>query len=180
MESAGPLPLDLPRIRREARLRSHENEAFRLHIRQYKTAVFDPLVHRIAAEVSARIDCTQCGNCCRELHPAVQQEEVPRLAACKGMSPQAFEAAHLTLAESGEYHLLHQPPCLFLEGNRCSIYAQRPESCAGFPHLDVPDQKFRFRRLLDQYGRCPIVYYTVEGLKIALEFDPAKTNQADL
>jgi uncharacterized protein len=170
MDSENTLPIELEFIREESRSRAHENDAFRVFIRQFKSSEFDFILHRIADEITARVDCTACGNCCRELHPAVLEEEIPTIAEAKGISKEAFTEQFLNLSENREYHVLNHPPCVFLDGTVCSIYARRPVSCGGYPHLDVADQKFRIRRLMDQYGVCPIVYFTVELLKKELGF----------
>ena len=46
----------------------------------------DSIVHRLFEMVSMEIDCTTCGNCCKEASPALEQEDIERLSSCLGIS----------------------------------------------------------------------------------------------
>jgi len=82
--------------------------------------------------------CRRCGNCCRAGHGRVwfEPEELPAMAAARGMEEQAFAALHVTRV--GERLSLREGPhgrCSLLEGlNECSVYEARPEQCRSFPY----------------------------------------------
>ena len=56
---------DLKIIESVAREKDDENWEFRSFLKQHDYGIdkLDAIVHRITDEVSAQIDCTQCGNC---------------------------------------------------------------------------------------------------------------------
>lgn len=85
--------------------------------------------------------CHRCGHCCRvgSGHVWVKPADVPRMAAVKGVSAEAFTrsyvkqvGARLSLREKTD------GSCCMLEGNsHCSIYADRPDQCSRFPYWDA-------------------------------------------
>lgn len=145
-----------------------ENKKFRKYLRNFSSAQLDPQVQKIYAEVSAEIDCTQCGNCCKKLEPGLSNEESKRLAQCKGMSHADFLSHHV-LQENDELAYLKAKPCIFLTQNKCSIYAQRPVSCADYPHLNKPNFKYN-RNVWINAEICPIVFNVLERLKTESNF----------
>ena len=145
-----------------------ENKKFRKHLRNFSSTQLDPLVQSIYKEVATAIDCTQCGNCCTQLEPGVSPDETKVLASCKGMKHDDFLAAHV-LKENDEVSYLKAKPCIFLSEKKCSIYAQRPASCADYPHLNKPNFKYN-RNVWINAEICPIVYNVLERLKIASAF----------
>lgn len=84
-----------------------------------------------------RFACTRSGRCCRIGHGRVwvAAEDLPRLAAARGMELAPFVARHvvrvedrLSLCEGADGR------CSLLEGlNECSVYEARPERCRSFP-----------------------------------------------
>jgi Fe-S-cluster containining protein len=81
--------------------------------------------------------CSGCGDCCRWTGSVLLSDaDLPRLAAHLGLSEQAFIDGHTRLAPNRkQLALLDQldGSCVFLEGNRCRVYAARPEQCRTFP-----------------------------------------------
>ncbi len=67
------------------------------------------------------VPCGDCAACCRDLH-AVLDPTVDRVAYTVEVLP------------DGRYALARKPDgtCLYLDGHRCGIYAQRPAVCRGF------------------------------------------------
>ena len=164
-EKPAALEINLEKIKREATEKREENEAFRQRIKRLKSPEFDALIHETASDVYTRIDCTRCGNCCKVLQPAIVEEEVPRLALKKNCSSEEFIDNFLELAETKDHFVMRKSPCVFLSELKCTIYTDRPSSCADYPHLLKEDQKFRMRRVLNHYGSCPIIYHVIEILK---------------
>ncbi len=120
-------------------------------------------MHRIAGEVSAQIDCTQCANCCTIMGTGVTPEEIERLAPVLGLTPQEFEKRH-TETEFGE-RSISTCPCPFLKDKRCSVYEQRPATCREYPHLFKEDISSRMMQVVYNADCCPIDFNTLERLK---------------
>jgi Fe-S-cluster containining protein len=62
--------------------------------------------------------------------------------------------------------------CVFLDGNDCSIYEDRPETCRNFPHLvrgsgSIASRMWQF---IDRATYCPIVYNSLETYKLISGF----------
>lgn len=159
--------LQLPHI---AKAKHAENLLFREHLRAFPNAKVDECTHQLYKKIAASIDCTQCGNCCRKLEPEISADEAQRLATLHTTSLEDFLQTHTQSDNSKDLLFLTAKPCLFLNGNICSIYTQRPSACADYPHLHHPNTKYRMKRILAQYAICPIVYEVVEGLKSAFSF----------
>lgn len=144
-----------------------ENIFFKKHLRNISSAEIDEKIHALNEEVSARVDCTQCANCCKRLEPGLEPNEIEVLAQQKQMPAELFKQAHV--AFDGEALFLKTKPCMFLDECKCSIYTYRPAACAGYPHLDGKDMKYK-RSLWSNYSTCPIVFNVIEALKSQLNF----------
>jgi Fe-S-cluster containining protein len=144
-----------------------ENIFFKKHLRNFSSEEIDAHIHRLNTEVSAQIDCTTCANCCKKLEPGLEPNELETLALQKNMPPDVFKQQYV--AFDGEAQFLKTKPCMFLADCKCSIYAVRPAACAGYPHLDGKDMKYK-RSLWSNYGVCPIVFNVLEALKSELQF----------
>ena len=158
--------IDLETIRQLAEEYEEDNWDFRSYVKgwlDWGDEKFDELVHRIAREVSAQIDCTQCANCCTIMGTGVTPEEIERLAPVLGLTPAEFEKQH-TEIDLGE-RTISTCPCPFLKDKLCSVYEQRPYECRGFPHLLKEDVRGRMISVVHNTDCCPIVFNTMERLK---------------
>jgi Fe-S-cluster containining protein len=144
-----------------------ENIFFKKHLRNYSSAIVDEKIHALNQQVSVQIDCTQCANCCKKLEPGLELDEIENLAAKKQMPEADFKAKYIGF--DGEAQFLKTKPCLFLADCKCTIYEVRPAACAGYPHLDSKDLKYK-RSLWSNYSICPIVFNVIELLKKELNF----------
>ena len=126
----------------------------------------DRLFHRLQAEVSAEIDCTECARCCRELSPVLKAKDVERLARRLRVPNPEFRKAHLR--EDGEGLVFARTPCPLLDGIRCSCYRDRPEDCRSYPHLHKKGMTRRLLGVLENAGVCPIAFTVLERLKAEL------------
>jgi Fe-S-cluster containining protein len=108
-----------------------------------------------------------CANCCKKLEPGLEASEIETLATLKQQEIDAFKQQYV--AYDGEALYLQTKPCMFLDDCACTIYENRPAACAGYPHLNQPDMKFR-RTLWENYSICPIVFNVLEQLKEELGF----------
>jgi Fe-S-cluster containining protein len=137
---------------------------FAKKVKQIPLSRFDEIAHPIVKEITSKIDCTQCGNCCRHQEPGVSEDEIERLSTCKNIPVKEFKDQFVAWDKEG-ISFLFQKPCTFLHGNICSIYTQRPGSCADFPGLHRPRLKWRIKQVEENYSICPIVFNVVEKLK---------------
>ncbi|MEP6757473.1 MAG: ABC transporter permease, partial [Chthonomonadales bacterium] len=79
MPDIKPLVTDLKRVFSLARRKRRENFDFRTWVKSelpMPDGQLDATVQRVAREVSAQIDCTTCGNCCRSLQIAVDNDDI--------------------------------------------------------------------------------------------------------
>jgi Fe-S-cluster containining protein len=149
-------------LEKKATSKAVENIFFKKHLRNFTSHQVDALVHNLDKEISPQIDCTQCGNCCKKLEPELSTDEIEKLATLKQESPEQFKQKHVL--HDGETHFLKTKPCIFLNERKCSIYLSRPQACAGFPHLDLKEFKYK-SSFWNNYNLCPIVYNVIESLK---------------
>jgi len=160
---------DLKEIARLSDLNWDRNVDFRTFLkcssRWADDGKLDALVHEILAEVTAAIDCTACGNCCRELGISVEDDEIERLAGRMGVSAEEFESRHVAVDNDYGEKFMPETPCPFLGGTLCTIYEDRPSVCSEFPHLHKNDFSSRLLGVLDNCSICPIVFNVYEELK---------------
>jgi Fe-S-cluster containining protein len=127
----------------------------------------DALVHRLHEEVASQIDCCACGNCCREILPALNDDDVNRLATGLGTTPDEIFTRHLTRNADGDL-TFNRRPCPFLSGNRCQVYEHRPDMCRSYPHLQQDEFIFRLAQAVCNCSICPISFNVYERLKAEL------------
>jgi Fe-S-cluster containining protein len=127
----------------------------------------DSIVHRLFELVSIEIDCTICGNCCKEVSPALDQEDIEILARGLGTSIDQFRQQFLVENDKdfSEGFIFNKKPCPFLKENLCSHYELRPEDCRSFPHLHKEEFVSRLINVIQNYAVCPIVFNVYERLK---------------
>lgn len=158
---------DLVQIRRLGEKKRPENERFRKHLKSRNNWV-ERRFRIIAGQVADAIDCTSCGNCCREATVKVVYRDIERLARFVGMKPREFTDLHVVESPE-EGHILRRTAegCPFLVGNTCSVYPARPGACQDFPHLTSNDGSLvsRMWQMPDRATYCPIVYNTLEVYK---------------
>jgi Fe-S-cluster containining protein len=126
-------------------------------------------VQRLNQSIEPRINCTDCGNCCRSLLINVTAPEADSLAGHLNLSRASFDALYLEKGFSGNM-LINAIPCHFLEENQCSIYAHRFSGCREFPAMHVPGFQQRMFTTMMHYARCPIIFNIVEQLKDTMGF----------
>ncbi len=163
---------NLKKIKQTAREKEDENWEFRSFLKGYDIGIeeLDSIVHRLFEGVYREIDCTACGNCCREISPVLEQEDIERISPGLGISPEKFKERFLVKNDKNysEGFIFNKKPCPFLKGNLCSHYELRPETCKSFPHLHKEEFVFRLMGVIENYARCPIVFNVYEQLKAEL------------
>lgn len=168
------LEKDPARIRQLARERDEENWRFRSFLKQSDMDIeeMDAIVHRIHEEVAGRIDCTECGNCCRRVLPFLSKTDTERLASGLGISVGELADRHFEYNEEEEAFTFNRRPCPFLADDRCSVYEFRPDECRSYPHLHKDEFVFRLMGVVFNYEICPIVFNVYERLKEELWHAP--------
>jgi uncharacterized protein len=151
------------------KINEDENEHFRDFLEQNDPDMIDELVMAMNEQVSAKIDCTQCGNCCRALMVNITPPETERLAAHLNMPLETLKETYIEESMQGNM-IMRSMPCPFLGGNSCTIYEHRFNECREFPHLHKPRFVHRLFGTLMHYGMCPIIFNVVEWLKIETGF----------
>lgn len=158
---------DPVRIRELAQEKEKENWRFRARLKRSDllSDELDAIVHRLTAEVSSKIDCNLCRNCCRELGAALDAAEITRMAQAEHLTPAEFKREYLGEHSADRKLVVRQRPCPFLSGNACRHHDIRPRACVEFPHLHKPEFRTRLITVVFNTWVCPIVYNVYELLK---------------
>ena len=134
----------------------------------------DRILRRIAEGIENEIDCTQCANCCRVATVKLAPRDVERLAKVLRISREKFLAEYAMESEEEGVILRRNEAsgCIFLNGNECTVYDDRPGSCQYFPHLVRSPGSIASRmwEMIDRACYCPIVYNSLEAFKQHLRF----------
>jgi len=149
-----------------------ENDQFQSFLRQVDSQELDKAVFDLSETISPKIDCTDCGNCCKSLMVNIDESEADNLAQHLGKSREDFDEAYISKGESGRM-VINSIPCHFLVDNSCSVYEHRFAGCREFPAFHVPDFKKRLFTTYMHYDRCPIIFNVMENLKLNLQFNPS-------
>jgi hypothetical protein len=125
----------------------------------------DEKVQKLHKEVFEKIDCLDCGNCCRTLGPRILDRDIDKLSRFIKIRPSEFVLKYLRIDEDNDY-VFKSMPCPFLgSDNYCSVYPARPKACIEYPHTD----NRKFIQLLDLTIKntftCPAVHEIVERFK---------------
>ncbi len=169
-------PIQLRQLANEKADENYEFRQFLKHHRELSSAEVDRLVFGISEKVWKTIDCTTCGNCCREVSPLVNEVELERLACHQKMTHPEFASKFLKPSESGQEApwTMRERPCPFLKANRCTVYEHRPGNCRDYPYLDKPDFTSRTLSMIGRLDVCPAVFEVWEQLKRATGFRPRR------
>lgn len=168
---------NLEEIARLSELNWDRNIDFRTFLKcssRWSGRRLDSLVREILAEVTAEIDCTACGNCCREMGAAVDSDDIERLARRVGITPEEFEERHVAADNEDGEKFMPETPCPFLGDNLCTVYEDRPTVCREFPHLHKDDFWTRLLGVVSNTAMCPIVFNVYEELKRRTKWRPRR------
>ena len=127
----------------------------------------DSIVHKLYKEVVTQFDCQKCGNCCRIMRPALEKDDISKLAAYLSITPKEFEKKYIEKDERENEIVFNKIPCPFFDDNscNCTVYPARPENCRSYPHLYKNDFVNRLIGICGNCFVCPIVYNVYELLK---------------
>jgi len=132
---------NLEKIRELSKKKEDENWKFRSFLKwtDISPRKMDSIVHGLYQEVSKEIDCRTCANCCKELQPVMDENDIQKLSKGTGISIIEFIEKYLTKSENSEEYRFNASPCPFLVNNQCSHYDHRPKECRSYPHLHKKD-----------------------------------------
>jgi uncharacterized protein len=162
--------INLNFIAQEAIEKENENIRFRSFLKQKDSTYVDEAVAPIAEHFTKAIDCTACGNCCKNIMISVDDVEINNIANALNEDVKTCKLKYFDSSTESDMILINAIPCHFLKDNKCTVYANRPSACSSFPHLDLPNFTSRLFSMLDGYGVCPIIYHTMEELKAWFDF----------
>ncbi len=129
-----------------------------------KIVGLDVKIHELHDHYSSRIDCLQCGNCCRTLGPRITLKDVEKMAKSLRIKPNDLIDKYLYTDEDGDL-VFKSMPCPFLGAdNYCSIYEARPKACREYPHTDRKKFHQIYHLSVKNASTCPIVYEVMEGI----------------
>lgn len=115
-------------------------------------------------EAFEKIDCLQCGNCCKNYSPRFKTTDIKRISKHLRMKEGDFIESYLNLDTDGDY-VAKTAPCPFLGAdNYCSIYEHRPSDCARYPYTNEDVLLKRPQLTQKNSTVCPIVHYVLEHL----------------
>ncbi len=158
---------DLIQIKRFGEKQRDDNQKFRAWLKRHNFV--ERRLKAIAQDVEEKIDCTSCANCCRVATTPVTERDAERLARFLRVKLSAFLRDY-TVETEDEGRILNRNEngCVFLEGNLCSVYEVRPNTCELFPHLVKGNGSLlsRLWHMPDRAVYCPIVYNTLEAWKV--------------
>jgi len=170
---------DLAEVRRLGAAKRAENVAFRRYLAAHHRPV-EPF-QILAVEIQQHVDCTTCANCCRYSVVSVGQAEMEAIGGHLGLGAeevrQRFTEPDRDAATSRVLKS-NKKGCVFLEGNRCTIYPARPKACRDFPHLAVGTHSLggRVSSLCRWAAWCPIIYNALESYKRVTGYHHSKAS----
>ncbi|WP_066631407.1 YkgJ family cysteine cluster protein [Labilibacter marinus] len=147
------LEIDLKRIDALSKQRREENIEFRFYLEGQDVEKIDNIVHRLNDEISSKIDCVECGNCCLNIRPAADEMVLARFVKDEDIEKVKYVWGFA---------------CKNLDGKKCTIYQDRYHECRDFPYLDTDDFIHRVHGVVQNYEICPIVFNVYERLKTEL------------
>lgn len=124
----------------------------------------DTIIHQLHEDISEKIDCLSCANCCRSLGPAIYDRDIERIAKALRIKPSDVVSSYLHIDEDGDY-VFRSMPCPFLmPDNCCSIYDARPKACREYPHTDRKNFEQIYKLTVKNTATCPIAYEVLSEL----------------
>jgi Fe-S-cluster containining protein len=160
---------DLVKIKQIANEKQFENDHFQSFLKHQNEKEIDSHIQELNDSITPKIDCTNCGNCCKSLMIHITSEETVQLSDHLNISVDQVKEQYIEQSGQGQM-ILNTVPCHFLTNTSCSIYEHRFTECREFPHLHKPHFIRRLFSTMRYYEICPIIFNVVEQLKIDLEY----------
>ena len=159
--------LDLTNIKKLSIEKNKENWEFRAFLKHsdHTSKEIDSLVHKLYEEISSKIDCKICANCCKEVRPLLDDKDINTLSKCLKVSADQFVKRYMVRDADLGGLTFNKTPCPFLKANLCMCYECRPNDCSSFPHLHKEHFVFKLTQVVQNYSICPIIFNVYESLK---------------
>lgn len=124
----------------------------------------DLQIHDLHDRISSKINCLDCGNCCRTLGPRITDKDVERISKTLRIKQSELIERYLRVDEDGDL-VFKTMPCPFLgDDNYCSIYESRPKACREYPHTNRKKFHQIYKLSVKNASTCPIVFEVLDGI----------------
>lgn len=124
----------------------------------------DLQIHDLHDRISSKINCLDCGNCCRTLGPRITDKDVERISKTLRIKQSELIEKYLRVDEDRDL-VFKTMPCPFLgDDNYCSIYDSRPKACREYPHTDRKKFHQIYKLSIKNASTCPIVFEVLDGI----------------
>ena len=159
-------PVNLRAFRKKVKATKNSFRRFLTKLEKSTLRGFDGYVGTVEKKVWAEVDCLSCANCCKTMTPTFNEKDLKRISAHFGQTVDEFKKKWLFQERAAAKDWMNKnEPCQFLnlKDNKCSIYAIRPDDCAGFPHLS---KKFKDYAHVHKQNveYCPATHKLVEKM----------------
>jgi len=145
--------------------RKEHNSQFIRSLKLKDPIKVDKLAKKVHEEAFNKIDCLQCGNCCKKSKPLLQEDDILNISKFLKMGVKKVKEKFMELDEDNDW-TFNKLPCPFLSlNNECKIYLSRPQDCREFPHTKKSGFASRSYQHRSNSLLCPATYYIVEKMK---------------
>lgn len=142
----------------------NRNNKLLKQLRHKKDGELDSIINNADEQAFKKIDCLDCGNCCKTTGPKFTSKDVSRISKYLRIKPRQFSEEYLREDEDYDF-VLKRVPCTFLgSDNYCSIYDVRPKACSDFPMTHMRSQKKMLPLMMTNAAICPAVESIVDEL----------------
>jgi len=125
----------------------------------------DEIFGKYHDEAFKKINCLDCGNCCKTTSPMFFDKDIESLSIALKMKPGAFIEKYLFMDTDGIY-ALKLAPCPFLgNDNYCHVYNDRPKACRDYPHTNHRKMHTYLHLSAKNAEICPAVFNILEKLE---------------
>lgn len=132
----------------------------------------DVIAAKAETKAWEKVDCLDCGNCCKKMTPTFIDSDIQRISKHLGMTEAAFKKKWIKReepeADGTPGDLVNRTqPCQFLnlEDNKCSIYEVRPKDCADFPHFHGKTFDDHNDTYIQNLKFCPATFEFVKRIR---------------
>jgi hypothetical protein len=111
---------DIEKIKKIGKQREDKNFKFHAFLKGKDPDKIEEIVHRLYNEISLKIDCLSCGNCCIEIKPHLTKQEIKQISQSLNITTFQFKENYTEIDE--EKHYIKNFPSSFFDGKKCSVY----------------------------------------------------------